>query len=96
MDGFFGSGADGADWKLFLVAAFGLAGVASWYSPHYGCNIAFVGHGAGIDDGDFESDSDSVHIVSGIDVVKGHDDEIELFEEGYFEFLDIFVMGLNG
>lgn len=65
-------------------------------------DIALVPEGSGVDGWDMEPYSDFVDVVPGIgdgvpcfDVVEGHDEVTESFEEGYGEFSDIFMMRLN-
>jgi hypothetical protein len=83
---------DGVD---FLVVVLGLAGIAATLSADDGGDIALVGQSTGIDDGNAQPDPDSVDVVPGVDVVEGHHDEVKLPEEGYFQLLDIGVIGVD-
>lgn len=64
MDRLLGSHSDRANWEHLLVVGLGLAVVAFRLLPENGSDVAFVGEGPRVDDGDIESYSDPIDIVS--------------------------------
>ena len=83
---------DGANWILFLTSWFRFTSIAPRFASNDGRYVSFICHSSSINDGYLQTNPNSIDIISGINIIKCHDNEIKLFEEGYLKFLDVFMM----
>lgn len=95
MNGLLRSGSNRTDWVNLLIAFLRFTGVASWLPADDSGHISLISQSSGIDNRDAQSDTNSIDVIPGVDVVERHDNEIELSKEWYFQLLDIGVIGVN-